>query len=98
MYVHVHVFVSILTCIFPLALEAVQNTLTNMSTSVTVLQMNSNRLNSTLQNISASITTLLADCNSIATMSGGAIVTTAECMVLNPSLFQNGLEADYNQV
>ena len=74
-----------------IALEAVQNTLTNMSTSVTALQMSSNSLNSTLQNISESVSELRASCDS-------AALIGIDCMVLDPSVFQNGLGADYNQV
>ena len=66
-----------------------------MSTSVTALQMSSNSLNSTLQNISESMSDLRASCDTAASSN---IVAASDCMVLDPSVFQNGLGADYNQV
>ena len=73
------------------ALDAVDSTLANMNSSVINLQGNANSLNATLQGISDSVASLRNNCTT--TLGSGTF-----CDQLDPTVFQNGLGADYNQV
>ena len=77
------------------ALDAVDSTLANMNSSVINLQGNANSLNTTLQGISDSVASLRDRCNASAM---GVPSLSSTCSQLDPTVFQNGLGADYNQV
>lgn len=74
------------------ALDAVDSTLANMNSSVINLQGNANSLNATLQGISDSVASLRNNCTAAAPL------LSSTCNQLDPTVFQNGLGADYNQV
>ena len=68
-----------------IALEVVQITLSNISTSVTGLQTSAASLNEALQNISTNVNNTISTCMNL-------------CGTLNAGTFENGLNNDFQQV
>lgn len=80
--------------VFFLDIEAIQETLLSVNTSVNDLQSNTTSINGSLQTIATSVETAFDNCTALDMNPAISI----DCSALNPDTFRNGLSANYFEV